>query len=45
MAGANAIFTGERILTTECNGWGEDVAMFDRWGLESMMSFQKSKLA
>ncbi|KAL2208066.1 biotin synthase [Sarocladium strictum] len=42
MAGANAIFTGEKMLTTECNGWDEDSAMFGRWGLEPMGSFRKS---
>lgn len=42
MAGANAIFTGEKMLTTECNGWDEDEAMFGRWGLEPMKSFGKS---
>ncbi|KAI8691618.1 hypothetical protein LRP88_08875 [Fusarium phalaenopsidis] len=42
MAGANAIFTGEKMLTTECNGWDEDAAMFGRWGLEPMKSFEKS---
>ncbi|KAL7957309.1 hypothetical protein V8C34DRAFT_187303 [Trichoderma compactum] len=41
MAGANAIFTGEKMLTTECNGWDEDGAMFGRWGLEPMKSFDK----
>jgi len=42
MAGANAIFTGEKMLTTECNGWDEDAAIFGRWGLEPMKSFEKS---
>ncbi|RYP11205.1 hypothetical protein DL764_000161 [Monosporascus ibericus] len=42
MAGANAIFTGEKMLTTECNGYDEDKAMFERWGLEPMKSFEKS---
>ncbi|KAM5355250.1 hypothetical protein ACJ41O_001896 [Fusarium nematophilum] len=42
MAGANAIFTGEKMLTTECNGRDEDAAMFGRWGLEPMKSFDKS---
>ena len=42
MAGANAIFTGEKMLTTECNGWDEDSAMFGRCGLEPMKSFEKS---
>lgn len=41
MAGANAIFTGEKMLTTDCNGWDEDSAMFGRWGLEPMKSFDK----
>ncbi|KAI0022792.1 hypothetical protein F4780DRAFT_777257 [Xylariomycetidae sp. FL0641] len=38
MAGANAIFTGDKMLTTECNGYDEDKAMFDRWGLRPMRS-------
>ncbi len=37
-AGANAIFTGEKMLTTECNGWDEDKAMFERWGLSPMQT-------
>lgn len=36
MAGANAIFTGEKMLTTECNGWDEDNELFRRWGLRPM---------
>lgn len=43
MAGANAIFTGEKMLTTECNGWDEDGEMFKRWGLVPMKSFEKSE--
>ncbi|KAJ4301376.1 biotin synthase [Kalmusia sp. IMI 367209] len=38
MAGANAVFTGEKMLTTACNGWEEDKAMFNRWGLRPMES-------
>ena len=38
MAGANAIFTGEKMLTTDCNGWEDDKAMFGRWGLEPMQT-------
>lgn len=38
MAGANAVFTGEKMLTTECNGWEEDKEMFGRWGLRPMES-------
>ena len=37
-AGANAVFTGEKMLTTECNGWDEDKEIFDRWGLRPMES-------
>ncbi|RPB29256.1 biotin synthase [Terfezia boudieri ATCC MYA-4762] len=40
-AGANAIFTGEKMLTTECNGWDEDKEMFGRWGLVPMKSFER----
>jgi len=36
MSGANAIFTGEKMLTTDCTGWDEDKAMFNRWGLQPM---------
>jgi len=42
MAGANAVFTGEKMLTTECNGWDDDAALFERWGLQPMKSFAKS---
>lgn len=40
MAGANAIFTGERMLTTPCSGWDEDKAMLGRWGLRGQRSFE-----
>ncbi|KAK5156462.1 hypothetical protein BJ546DRAFT_1060919 [Cryomyces antarcticus] len=43
-AGANAIFTGEKMLTTECNGWDEDKAMFERYGLVPMKSFERGHL-
>ena len=43
MAGANAVFTGERMLTTACSGWDEDKSMLDRWGLRGMESFAKEK--
>lgn len=39
-AGCNAIFTGEKMLTTMCNGWDEDIAMLKRWGLKPMKSFR-----
>ena len=44
LAGANAVFTGERMLTTACNGWGEDKEMFERWGLVPMKSFERAEL-
>ncbi|KAI9375825.1 hypothetical protein BJX61DRAFT_61658 [Aspergillus egyptiacus] len=45
MAGANAVFTGEKMLTTDCNGWDEDRDMFQRWGYYPMRSFQKEASA
>ncbi|GAA5882016.1 hypothetical protein JCM3774_003245 [Rhodotorula dairenensis] len=42
MAGANAIFTGERMLTTPTSGWDEDHAMLARWGLKGMGSFEST---
>jgi biotin synthase len=42
MAGANAVFTGEKMLTTDCNGWEEDRAMFERWGFYPMRSFERT---
>ncbi|PHH62814.1 hypothetical protein CDD81_6706 [Ophiocordyceps australis] len=41
MAGANAVFTGEKMLTTDCNSWDQDSAMFGRWGLTAMRSFEQ----
>jgi biotin synthase len=43
MAGANAVFTGERMLTTDCSGWDEDKGMMERWGLSPMASFSKGQ--
>lgn len=40
-AGANAVFTGEKMLTTACNGWDEDREMFERYGLVPMRSFER----
>ncbi|KAH9937442.1 biotin synthase [Fomitopsis serialis] len=45
MAGANAIFTGEQMLTTPCSPWDEDKAMMARWGLEGMHSFEQVSVA
>lgn len=44
MAGANAVFTGEKMLTTACNGWDEDRKMFEKWGLRPMESFEVEAL-
>ncbi|PKS07426.1 hypothetical protein jhhlp_006029 [Lomentospora prolificans] len=38
LAGANAIFTGEKMLTTACNGWDEDKTLFKKWGLKPMVT-------
>lgn len=43
MAGANAVFTGEKMLTTDCNGWDQDHEMFQRWGFYPMQSFEREK--
>ncbi|WVN91155.1 biotin synthase [Cryptococcus depauperatus CBS 7841] len=43
MAGANAIFTGEKMLTTPCSGWDEDKNMLERWGLRGQKSFEDQK--
>lgn len=45
LAGANAIFTGHRMLTTPTSSWNEDKAMLDRWGLTGMKSFESKRLA
>ncbi|KAK5109180.1 hypothetical protein LTR62_007265 [Meristemomyces frigidus] len=43
-AGANAVFTGEKMLTTEAVGWDTDKSMFERWGLVPMKSFERGGL-
>ena len=43
MAGANAIFTGERMLTTPTNGWDEDNAILSKWGLQGMRRSSEHK--
>jgi len=45
MSGANAVFTGEQMLTTPCSPWDEDKAMMGRWGLEGMESFEQVNVA
>ncbi|KAK5727280.1 biotin synthase [Elasticomyces elasticus] len=43
-AGANAVFTGEKMLTTEAVGWDEDKMMFEKYGLVPMKSFERGEL-
>jgi len=45
MAGANAVFTGEQMLTTPCSPWDEDKTMMARWGLDGMRSFEQANVA
>ncbi|KAI0702469.1 biotin synthase [Cytidiella melzeri] len=45
MAGANAVFTGEQMLTTPCSPWDEDKTMMNRWGLDGMRSFEQASVA
>ncbi|VEU21732.1 DEKNAAC102371 [Brettanomyces naardenensis] len=42
MSGVNAIFTGEKMLTTMCTGWDEDIAMLKKWGFIPMKAFKKT---
>ncbi|KAG8936343.1 biotin synthase [Tulasnella sp. 418] len=44
LAGANAIFTGEKMLTTPCSGWDDDKSMLERWGLQGMASFESDRV-
>lgn len=43
MSGVNAIFTGKKMLTTMCNGWDEDKALLEKWGLKPMKSFERTR--
>ncbi len=45
MAGANSIFTGEKLLTTPNPGLAEDAAMFDLLGLHPREAFKEAKPA
>ncbi|KAF8334249.1 biotin synthase [Cantharellus anzutake] len=44
MAGANAIFTGDAMLTTPCSPWDQDKAMLNKWGLKGMASFDQQSI-
>lgn len=43
-AGANAVFTGEKMLTTDAVGWDADREMFAKYGLVPMKSFERGGL-
>jgi biotin synthase len=43
MAGANSIFTGDKLLTTDNNKLEEDKRMFDILGLEPREAFKDAK--
>lgn len=43
LVGCNAIFTGEKMLTTMCTGWEEDIQMLKKWGMKPMESFRQSR--
>jgi biotin synthase len=43
MAGANSIFTGEKLLTTPNPGFDEDMAMFQLFGLKPREAFKEEK--
>ncbi|CEH14412.1 biotin synthase [Ceraceosorus bombacis] len=45
LAGANAIFTGHKMLTTPTSGWDDDKAMLERWGLRGMRSFEEKRMS
>ncbi|PPQ63506.1 hypothetical protein CVT24_004734 [Panaeolus cyanescens] len=46
MAGANAVFTGEQMLTTPSDVHCiQDKAMMNRWGLDGMRSFEQVSVA
>ncbi|WFD18286.1 biotin synthase [Malassezia caprae] len=45
LAGANAVFTGHRMLTTPTSSWDEDKALLARWGLSGMNSFETPCMA
>ena len=44
MAGANSIFTGEKLLTTDNNELDEDMQMFKLFGLKARPAYKDAKL-
>ena len=45
MAGANSIFTGDKLLTTGNAGAGADAALFDKLGLRAMEAAEPARVA
>jgi biotin synthase len=43
MAGANSIFTGDKLLTTPNPSFDDDNAMFDMLGLKPRIAFKEEK--
>ncbi len=43
MAGANSIFTGEKLLTTDNNELDEDMHMFELFGLKPRPAYKNAK--
>ncbi|WBW75195.1 biotin synthase [Schizosaccharomyces osmophilus] len=40
MAGANSVFTGEKMLTTPSVTWDQDSQLFHKWGFHNLESFE-----
>jgi biotin synthase len=45
LAGANSIFTGDKLLTTGNAGAGADAALFEKLGLQPMMGQEPARAA
>jgi biotin synthase len=45
LAGANSIFTGDKLLTTGNSGAGADLALFDKLGLVPMGPEESARVA
>jgi biotin synthase len=45
LAGANSIFTGDKLLTTGNAGAGADAALFEKLGLVPMTSEEPARVA
>jgi biotin synthase len=45
LAGANSIFTGDKLLTTGNAGANADAALFEKLGLDAMTSEEPARIA